>query len=249
MTSDVTLTAASTDAQKTGQQSLKLAQDFDEFLNLLTTQLQNQDPLNPMDSKEFTNQIVQFSQVEQAINTNQKLDNLVSLQLSTIASSALDYVGMDASYLSAEMSFDGQTPIDITYALAEEAVESKVNIYDETGQLVYSSVAPSSTGQNKFKWNGEVTGGGTAEPGTYSIEIAAFNGEGEQIDTSTVVSGRVRGIETQNGVVFLLIGERAVPVSNVINATQPPVQDASAPADDGGDTGDTETDGGTEDAA
>ena len=67
MVSDVSLTATATDAAKTNQSGLKLAEDFNEFLILLTTQLQNQDPLNPMDSKEFTNQLVQFSQVEQSI--------------------------------------------------------------------------------------------------------------------------------------------------------------------------------------
>lgn len=100
MTADVTLTGAMNKAQTTQRQGLKLAEDFDQFLNLLTTQLQNQDPLNPMDSNEFTNQIVQFSQVEQAINTNQKLDSLVSLQLASISGAALNYVGMDISYRS-----------------------------------------------------------------------------------------------------------------------------------------------------
>ena len=101
MASDVTITGALQNAQNTQQQSVTLAEDFSQFLTLLTTQLQNQDPLSPMDSTEFTNQLVQFSQVEQQINSNKKLDNLVQLQLASVSNVALGYVGLDISYISA----------------------------------------------------------------------------------------------------------------------------------------------------
>ena len=110
MASDVTLTSTATSAAKTQAQSVKLAEDFTQFLTLLTTQLQNQDPLNPMDSTEFTNQLVQFSQVEQSINTNQKLDDLLALQLGGLSTVALGYVGMDVTYTSTEMNWDGAHP-------------------------------------------------------------------------------------------------------------------------------------------
>jgi len=74
MVTTTSISGLTTDAQKTTASKASLSQDFDDFLQLLTTQLQNQDPLNPMDSNEFTNQLVQFSQVEQQINSNQKLD-------------------------------------------------------------------------------------------------------------------------------------------------------------------------------
>ena len=112
MVSDVTVSGAVNNAQKTAQQAVGLAEDFDQFLILLTTQLQNQDPLNPMDSTEFTNQLVQFSQVEQAINQNQKLDDLVSLQLGSVSSVALGYVGLDVNYISSDMNFDGDISQD-----------------------------------------------------------------------------------------------------------------------------------------
>ncbi|MCB1530679.1 MAG: flagellar hook capping family protein [Rhodospirillales bacterium] len=221
MVSDVTLSGTAQKAQNTLQQSVKLAEDFDQFLTLLTTQLQHQDPLDPMDSTEFTNQIVQFSQVEQSINTNQKLDNLVSLQLASISSVALGYVGMDVSYISAEISYDGATPVTIDYALSDPAVDAKINIRDEAGELVYSSTVPKDVGANKFTWNGLDTNGNPVQEGTYSVTIDAIDTNDDPIATSTVVSGRVRGIESQNGVIFVLIGERAVPISSIINATLP----------------------------
>jgi flagellar basal-body rod modification protein FlgD len=221
MASDVTLSTAVNQASKTNQQTVKLAEDFSQFLTLLTTQLQNQDPLSPMDSTEFTNQLVQFTQVEQQINSNQKLDSLVQLQLSSISSVALGYVGLDVSYVSSDMNYDGQTPIKVDYALSSAAIESKINIFDEKGELVYSGTLPKDAGKNSFTWNGTETNGTPVDAGTYTVKIDAIDKDKKPIQTTTVVSGHVRGIESQNGVVFVLIGDRAVPISSIINATVP----------------------------
>ena len=79
MVSDVTINSALNQQQKTESAKTGLAEDFAQFLTLLTVQLQNQDPLSPMDTTEFTNQLVAFTGVEQQINTNQKLDSLVAM--------------------------------------------------------------------------------------------------------------------------------------------------------------------------
>lgn len=218
---DVTTTGAGQQAQNTNNQRISLAEDFSQFLQLLTTQLQNQDPLSPMDSTEFTNQLVQFSQVEQQINSNAKLDNLVALQLASISSVALGYVGMDISYISSEMSYDGETPIEVSYALASEAVTAKMNVYNEDDELVYSGEAPKNTGINKVTWDGKDKNGQPVEAGTYTVKIDALDKNDKAIENTTVVSGRVKGIETQNGVVYVLVGERAVPMSTIVNAKVP----------------------------
>jgi len=219
--SDVTVTGAAQQAAQTAANKTTLAGDFNQFLTLLTTQLQNQDPLNPMDSTEFTNQLVQFSQVEQQINSNQKLDSLVAMQLAGASSIALGYVGMNISYVSSDMNFDGSTPVDVNYALASEAVSAKVNIYDEDGELVYSADAPKNTGTNKITWDGKDKTGQVVPAGTYTVKIDAVDKDNKAIDNSTVVSGHVKGIETQNGVVYVLVGDRAVPLSSIVNATKP----------------------------
>lgn len=221
MTTDVTTTSVLNQAQNTTNSAASLAKDFDQFLQLLTTQLQNQDPLDPMDSTEFTNQLVQFSQVEQAINQNQKLDNLVSLQLGSISSVALGYVGMDVSYLSSEANFDGTTPVTVNYSLEKAAAVATINVYDESGTLVYHTDAPNDTGQNEFIWNGLSDGGPIVGEGTYTISVDAADADGQPINVSTAVSGRVRGIESQNGVVYVLVGERVVPVSSILQARLP----------------------------
>jgi flagellar basal-body rod modification protein FlgD len=221
MVSDVSLSGAVADIQRTDGQAIGLAQDFDEFLQLLTTQLQNQDPLDPMDSTEFTNQIVQFSQVEQSINMNQKMGDLVTMQLANMASTALSYVGLDISYQSPEMNFDGQNPVKISYSLDKDAAISKVNIMNEKGTLIFSGDVPSAAGAHKFEWDGRDMAGELVPAGTYSVFIDAFDGSNDQIKAQTVVSGRVRGIETQDGRIFALVGERAVNIDTVLDATLP----------------------------
>lgn len=227
MATDAAIAAATTttgvaqQAAATAQQSATLASDFSDFLQLLTIQLQNQDPLSPMDSTEFTNQLVQFSQVEQQINSNKKLDSLLALQLSAASTVGLGYVGMDISYTSSEMNYDGTEPVTINYALSSEASSAKVNIYNSDGDLVYSADAPKDAGNNKIVWDGAMSNGLTADAGTYTIRIDALDQDGEAIDNTTAVTGRVRGIETQNGVIYVLVGERAVPMSSIINATVP----------------------------
>jgi flagellar basal-body rod modification protein FlgD len=220
MVSDISFQTALDQQSKTQAAQTGLAEDFSQFLTLLTTQLQNQDPLNPMDSTEFTNQLVAFTGVEQQINTNQKLDSLVSLQLGNSYSSALSYVGKDVNYLSSEFNYDGN-PSTFTYALDSVAAESKLRIYDEDGVVVYETDASKNTGQQSFTWDGKKTDGTKAPAGTYEVKIDAVDASGEAVESTTVVSGNVRGVETQNGSIYLLVGDRAVSVGNVLNATAP----------------------------
>lgn len=222
MVSDVTFTTALGQQENTANSTSQLAEDFAQFLSLLTTQLQNQDPLSPMDSTEFTNQLVAFTGVEQQINTNQKLDSLVSLALGNSFTAALNYVGLDVSFLSSELPFDGVNPTTITYALDEQAVEAKINIRNEFGETIFTTEAAKSTGAHEFVWDGTMDGGGIAPEGTYTVSIDALDIDDNGISSSTVVTGRVRGVETQNGLLFVLVGDRAVATSNILNASEPP---------------------------
>ena len=141
---------------------------FSDFLNLLTVQLQNQDPLSPMDSTEFTNQLVQFSAVEQQINANQKLDNLVALQLSNSLSSSQSFVGNDISYVSSELYFDG-SPSELRYSLPRAAQNATLRIFNEDGGLIYEEAVSGQPGAHTFSWDGRQLGGGVAPDGTYEV--------------------------------------------------------------------------------
>ena len=233
MVSDVTFSGQVANAQTTVNQKVTLAEDFAQFLQILTTQLQNQDPLSPLDSNDFTNQLVQFSQVEQQINSNQKLDDLVALQLNNAITTSLGYVGLDVSYISAEIAYDGETPAPIRYSLSAPATIAKINIFNEEGNLVYSGDAQNSAGVHEFEWNGTDLLGSPLPEGTYTVSVDALDAEENVVQTTTVVTGRVKGIEQQNGIVYALVGDRAVATTAILNAVQPP------PPDDGGVDGPT----------
>jgi flagellar basal-body rod modification protein FlgD len=221
-TTTLTSTAATTSANKTQLAQQELSSNFSQFLRLLTTQLQNQDPLSPMDSAQFTQQLVMYSQVEQQLATNTKLDNLTTVSMNSSLALALGYVGKDVTYTSAELNFDGAEPVEISYNLTEATTSATMNILDEDGNVVYSKPVSDATGLNKVSWDGMTTQGTTAEAGTYAIQIVALDAEGSPETVTTAVTGLVRGIENQNGVPNLLVGERAVPLDSVINASTPP---------------------------
>ena len=236
MVSDVTVTGQLANAQRTQNQSVTLADDFSQFLQLLTTQLQNQDPLEPLDSNEFTNQLVQFSQVEQQINANTKLDDLVALQLNNAITSSLGYVRLDVSYLSAEVAYEEGTPTTIQYNLEGAAQTSKINIFNEEGNLVFSGDANKAAGVHEFTWNGTDFLNNSLPSGTYTVSIDALDLQENVINTTTVVTGNVKGVEQQDGIVYALVGERAVPITQVLNAVQP---DEPETTTDGGADGTT----------
>ncbi|MCB1682509.1 MAG: flagellar hook capping family protein [Alphaproteobacteria bacterium] len=221
MASDVTISNALNSQQSTLNSSAQLAEDFDSFLQLLTTQLQNQDPLSPLDTNEFTSQLVQFAGVEQQINVNQKLNSLVSLGIGSAFSSALNYVGKDVSYLSSETYYDGTNPVEISYAIDGVPDKTTINIYSEDGDLVFSQDVSDDQGVEKFVWDGQRKGGGLVDPGTYTVRVDSLDAQGQGLKASTVVKGNVRGIETQNGQTFLLVGDRAVSIGNIINVSTP----------------------------
>jgi len=165
MTSDITIDSVLYQQQQTTNTVASLADDFTQFLNLLTTQLQNQDPLNPMDSSEFTNQLVQFSQVEQQINTNKKMDSLVQLQLANFFGSSLGYVGLDIHYVSSEFNFDGANPVEISYAL-DAAAERFASAQRNNSMTGVKKIPPPTPINPERSPIPAPTGRATARPGT-----------------------------------------------------------------------------------
>jgi flagellar basal-body rod modification protein FlgD len=238
MTSEVSINAAQLGAQQQTLQgqSNKLSEDFDDFLVLLTTQLQNQDPLSPMESTEFTNQLVSFSQVEQQINQNQKLDQMLGLQLASTSTVALGYVGLDVGYVGDLFYSNGTDPREINYAVQGDAVKNSVFIRDaDTGELVRTLDGVASQGNHSVTWDGLDDNGFIVPAGNYRVSVDALDKDDNAVSTSTAVSGRVNGIESVNGVVQLLLeGDAIVPVSSIINAKEPTVTVASNDSNDGG---------------
>ncbi|MFT5438267.1 MAG: flagellar basal-body rod modification protein FlgD [Alphaproteobacteria bacterium] len=196
--------------------SAKLAENFDTFLNLLTAQLQNQDPLSPMESSEFVSQLVQFSEVEQAISANKSLETLIDLQTTNQATSALGYIGnfVETAGKFAPLKDD---KAEFTYALEEGAASTRLVVQDEIGNVVFSTSGETTTGKHNFSWNGIDSAGNTAPEGTYQLSATANDNDGALVTLATTAFGRVTGIDSDASGTLLTLGSVKVPIGNVLS--------------------------------
>ena len=216
-------TAAQTTAAattKTEASRAKLTQDYDSFLKLLTTQMQNQDPLSPMESTEFTNQLVQFSQVEQQISQNSKLDKLVSLQNNNQTQASLGFIGLDVEATGNAFSYDG-TPTKMSYTLPETSTSTTIQIKNEKGVIVRTMDGVRSTSRQELTWDGKKSDGNAAPAGNYTMSVVAPKSDNKLMTATTTMFGRVSGIEAGNGVTTLMMGKVPVKMEDVINAQLP----------------------------
>jgi len=196
-----------------------LADNFETFLTLLTEQLANQDPLDPLDSNQFVEQLVQFSSVEQQIASNQSLQALLDLQGATAQLSAADYVGkvVTASSSEALLGADGA---NWSYSLDRPAQRTDLVISDSRGEVVASFPGETGDGAAEFVWDGRDQFGNALPEGVYSLEVVATDAEDEPIDTAVRVSGRVNGADFAGEEVTLDLGGLTVPLTRVIGVRE-----------------------------
>ena len=200
--------------QKTSLSSL--TENFDNFLLLLTKQLQHQDPLSPLDTNEFTAQLVQFTGVEQAINTNDKLDQLIGFNANNQAISALAFLNKTVEVDSDEVWLaDGES--QILYELPRNAEEMTITILDESGKPVRVESGSRTMGEHSFVWDGTDNSGVVLPDGLYSVQVTAVDSKGESVEVATGTVGKVEGVEMRNGQLMLSIGgSLEVPASAVL---------------------------------
>ena len=217
-TATAATTNASAVASSVANQST-IAGNFQTFLQLLTTQLKNQNPLDPLDTNQFTQQLVQFAQVEQQINMNSSLGTMISLQQASQATAAVSLLGTNvtvggstAALTNGKASWSFASPSSGT---------ATVTIKDSTGQTVYSGTTPVTSGAQTYTWNGVGTNGAQATSGNYTISITAADGSGQPIAVSTDVSGVVDGIDVTQNPPVLSIGGRPTPSRRSSRSTAP----------------------------
>lgn len=212
----------------TNASAASLADNFDTFLSLLTTQLKNQDPLEPMDSNQFTQQLVQFAGVEQAINTNKKLDQLIGMQAGGGLNNAVAYIGktVEASGDQIVLQDGGAT---LGYDLAANAAQARISIVDALGRTVRVLDGERASGSHRLTWDGLDQNGVQLPDGTYRFAVAAVDANGKTVDSTTFTSGRVTGVETRDGGLTVMLGNRAVPFGSIRAVHESESQD-SGPA-------------------
>jgi flagellar basal-body rod modification protein FlgD len=205
----------------------KIAENFDTFLSILTTQLKHQDPLSPMDSTKFTEQLVQFSQVEQAIATNKNLETAIDLIAAGSTANAVSYIGKEVT-VEGKVSSLSNGQASWSYTLDGPAVATVLSVRDSAGQIVHSSQGGTALGAHEFVWDGTGFDGQELPSGSYSLEISAINANGEAVSTSTAARGIVTGVNTNDGEPMLLLGQTEVPLAAILTIRQAPTTNETA---------------------
>ena len=179
-----------------------------DFLKLLTAQMQAQDPLNPMDSANFASQLAQFSSVEQLTNINSQLTNMTASQTSLQNTMASDLIGKKVVVTGNKATLNGQAVMP--YTLPGDAANVSVSVYDGSGALVKTTVlGQESAGNNSYTWDGKDQNGNTLAAGQYTFAVNAVDSAGNAITATTLTSGTVTGISFNNNVTSLTLDNGA----------------------------------------
>jgi flagellar basal-body rod modification protein FlgD len=191
-----------------------LAGNFQTFLTLLTTQLQNQNPLDPLDTNQFTQQLVEFASVEQQLKTNDSLSTLVSLQQTTQATQALQFVGKTAVVNGSTAAL---TNSQATWQLnVPSASTVKVSIANSTGQTVFTGSYAVNAGNNQpFNWNGQGNDGTQWPDGLYTMTATATDSSGNSVGVTTQLQGTVSSVDLTQSPPLLSINGQTYTVNQI----------------------------------
>ncbi len=197
-----------------------LAETYDNFLTLLTKQLQNQDPLSPMDTAQFTQQLVAFSSVEQQIQANKRLEQLIDLQSSTNAYAAVSFIGTEVAVDTDKvMLSDGEARFD--YSLDKTATRATLQIYNSDNQVVMIMEADRTVGDHKAVWDGSDYFGNQLPDGEYRVAVSYEDAQGKKYTAPITSYGVVDSADIEDGQVYLNVGSVRVSLDKVQKITKP----------------------------
>ncbi|MBI1236059.1 MAG: flagellar hook assembly protein FlgD [Alphaproteobacteria bacterium] len=199
---------------QTANSQASLANNFEMFLTLLTEQMKAQDPLNPLDSTEFVNQLVNFSSVEQEIRSNQNLESLISIQAASAQGAAVGFIGREATVASPDAALENGSA-EWTYILPEDSQGTLVTVKDANGRTIASFEGEATAGSHTFAWDGEDQTGNAMEDGIYTLEISAVNADGNAMQPDILTTARVTGVDFSGSEVVVELNGLFVRLSSV----------------------------------
>jgi flagellar basal-body rod modification protein FlgD len=199
----------------------------DDFLTMFVAQLKNQDPLNPMQGQEFAAQLAQFSSLEQLFNVNETLQTLKSSQDDASRLQALDFIGKEILAKGDSLQLLQGEVATGSFQLSEKA-DCTVAIRNVDGYLVRTlSLGVLDAGSHAFQWDAHDGSGNLLSPGTYRFSVSGKTPTGQLVSGDPRVTGKVTGVNLENGAVKLYIGKVPVSISDVTEITAPPVENTS----------------------
>lgn len=194
----------------------------DAFLRLLVSQLQHQDPLNPADSTEFTAQLAQFSSLEQLANISAALAELKLYQASINNAQSVAFIGKEIEFQGNRVELAPGRPVGLEFELKGAARKAAISIYDASGQFVRDlQLEALPAGRQTVAWDGRDRNGSPLPAGTYRFEVQAQAANGDAVPVTPYAAGRVNGVFFQDGITYLMVGERKVAVGEVTRITTP----------------------------
>ena len=187
----------------------------DAFLTLLVAQMENQDPLNPMEGTEFTAQLAQYSSLEQLYNVNDNLTSINDGQNGMSSFYSLDFIGKEICVDGNSFSLEQGAEVSGGFYL-DSSANCTVNILDANGQKVkIISLGDLEAGTNGFDWNGLNESGDAVADGIYTFEVTAVGDKGQSLSVETYTMGKVDRVSLEGDIPMLYVGNTAVALSEV----------------------------------
>lgn len=195
--------------------------DKDDFLKLLVTQLQNQDPMNPADSTEFVTQLAQFSSLEQLQNVNENIKIVQLFDQSINNSQAVTFVGKTVKATGSIFELSDGGSYEVQYQLGEEADTVNVSILNSYGETIRKiKMENLSAGIQSVVWDGKDENGNAAPAGTYTFSVQAKNTDGEAMSTAAYIEADITGVSYHDGSTYLLAKDKEIPYSAIIEVSE-----------------------------
>jgi flagellar basal-body rod modification protein FlgD len=189
----------------------------DQFLQLLTAQLQNQDPLNPMDDSAFVAQLAQFSSVEQLTTVNSNLDQLLVSQTSGNQTATAGLIGKDVLYSSNDVTLGASGGATLYANLASAASNVTATITNSSGDVVRTiQLGSEPAGSLQTPWDGLDNNGNPLPPGTYTVSMNATDASGNAVTVTQEQEGLVTGVNFSAGYPQLLVNGQQISLSNIV---------------------------------
>ena len=194
-----------------------------EFLKLLVTQLEHQDPTDPMKDEDFVAQLAQFSSLEQLTNISDGVKTMNQSSDQGHMLQAVSFLGKEVSAEGSQVSKEGDSVSSVAYSLPQEAASVNVNIIDANGNIVRTVQAGAKqAGNYTLSWDGLDYTGSEVPDGVYSIGIRAVDGNGKSMQVDTAVSGTVSGVKNSDGNTVLTLNDgREVTLTNIRQVIEP----------------------------
>ena len=185
-----------------------------DFMQLLVAQIQNQDPLSPMDNQQFTSQITQFTMLEEMEQTNAKLEENLLVGQAINNTTMLGLVGKQVTVEGNKLEVTGGMATENMIAVDAPATAT-VEVLDRSGRVVATYQKPLSSGLNDVTWNGKLDDDTVAEDGDYSLRVSVENSAGAELEFATLMTGAVDGLRYEGNQAVVIVGGLEYYVSEI----------------------------------